>query len=237
MKLKEANARIVAEVARRPVRNASGREIRTFKMGSAADAIFPLTPGIDLFCLTFGQFSLIDLLLAILHETGPAEVDLSTWIAAQADLDVVEELLGRAAIERFRLIVDNSFVQMKPERCRRVEGMFGAGCIRSMRTHAKFLRIQNEEWSIALRTSMNLNQNPRAENFELSDDPQLCEFLKQIVDDVFLEHPPGDFTCGAPRLDNVEQSKRRGEVETGRTLFADTPRLEKLRPDGVCRMD
>lgn len=211
---------------------AGRRRVRTFKVGSARDTLGELTPGIELYCLTMGQFSLIDLLLAIMEQTGPAEVDCATWIAAQADLDVVEELLGRAEITRFRLLVDRSFVRMKPARCRRIEEMFGPGTIRSAGNHSKFLRISNDSWSIAVRTSMNLNQNPRIESFELSDCPTLSGFLRSVMDEIFANHPPGDFNVAQNNLRGVKQSKRSGAVECGTIAFADTPRLDKLRGSG-----
>lgn len=232
MNLLHANAAIVAEVCSRKHVGESKKRFRTFKLGSASDAIGKLEGGDDIYCLTFGQFSLIDLLCATLQQTGPADVDIATWIAAQADLDVVEELLGRASINSFRLLVDRSFVRMKPQRCKRIEEMFGAGCIRSLNNHAKFIRIKNEKWNISIRTSMNLNQNPRMENFELTDDPTLCEFLKRVVDDVFEEHPPGDFDCGTPAIKTLENTKRNGDVPCGQISFDDTPQLQKLRGEG-----
>ena len=59
------------------------REIRAAKTGSARQAIGQLARGMELYILTYGQFSLIDALIAIVEQTGPADVTLSTWTAAR----------------------------------------------------------------------------------------------------------------------------------------------------------
>ena len=51
----------------------------------------------------------------------------------------------------------------------------------------KFAIIRNERWNLAIRTSMNLNPNPRLENFEISDDAELAGFFSRIVENVFKE--------------------------------------------------
>ena len=61
----------------------SNKGIRVSKTGSAIQAIGILEQSMDCFILTYGQFSLIDALMSILKQTGPAHVSLSTWTAAQ----------------------------------------------------------------------------------------------------------------------------------------------------------
>lgn len=62
-------------------REKRARSIRVAKQGRARDAIGALTPGCEIYILTFGQFSLIHALTAILEQTGPADVNVSTWTA------------------------------------------------------------------------------------------------------------------------------------------------------------
>ena len=57
----------------------AGKKIRACKKGTASQAIGIIEKNTDTFCLTYGQFSLIDALLAILDQTGPAHVTISTW--------------------------------------------------------------------------------------------------------------------------------------------------------------
>jgi len=93
------------------------RMIRAAKVGSASDAIGKLEPGCEIYCLTFGQFSLIDALSAIIDQTGPADVTLATWTAADADLTRAESMMASAKIKSMRYIVDRSFETRMPHCC------------------------------------------------------------------------------------------------------------------------
>lgn len=193
-------------------RETKTRTIRAAKLGSARDAIGKLTAGCEIFILTFGQFSLIDALVTILESTGPADVNISTWTAAHAHLERAQSLLQDANIRKLRYVVDRSFLTRQPDYCQRMRELFGDDCIRTQRSHAKFMTISNEHWDIAVRTSMNLNENPRLENLEISDDRELCHFLVSVVDDVFKEHSEGDFAGEIPDLASIPSVPMAGAV-------------------------
>jgi hypothetical protein len=198
-------------------RPAKWRELRAAKQGRAREAIGDLQPGLELFVLTFGQFSLIDVLVALLDSTGPADVDVSTWTAAHAHLEESRKLLDDKRIRRLRFLVDRSLLTRQPAYCARLRELFGDGCIRTNRSHCKFMTVRNERWTLAVRTSMNLNENPRLENLEVSDDPRLCAFLVTLVDDVFREHAEGEFTSGIPVLESLEAVRIPGQA-SGRKI-------------------
>lgn len=174
------------------------RTIRAAKTGHARAAIGELRPGHEVYILTYGQFSLIDALVALLEQTGPADVTLSTWTAAAADLTRSAQLVERAEIRSLRFVVDRSFLTRQPEYCETMRRLFGDGCIRTTRSHAKFITIRNELWTLAVRTSMNLNENPRLENIEISDDDALCAFLEAEVDALFGDQAAGTFDGELP---------------------------------------
>lgn len=192
------------------------RDIRTAKYGSAREAVGDLVADCEIYVLTYGQFSLIDALVAILDQTGPAYVDLATWTAASADLRTMARLLEGAAIGRMRYVVDGSFLTRQPEYCTVMRDLFGDDCIRTTKMHGKFATIRNAEWSLAIRTSMNLNTNPRLENIEISDDPALCAFLTTIVDEIYSEQPVGLFDQTLPKLESLPNTTVIGGVQVGR---------------------
>jgi len=202
--------------ARTHKRGAACREIRTAKYGSASDSIGELVPGCEIYVLTYGQFSLIDALVAILDQTGPAAVDLATWTAASADLRVMARLLEGAAITRMRYLVDGSFLTRQPKYCADMRGLFGPDCIRTTKMHGKFATIRNDDWTLAIRTSMNLNTNPRLENIEISDDPALCAFLTQVVDEIYGEQSVGTWEQALPGLGGMPNTATVGGVRVGR---------------------
>jgi len=201
------------------------RLVRACKVGDARDAIGELRPGMETYCLTFGQFSLIDALHYLVEQTGPCDVDVSVWTAAHADLTVAGTLLERSAIRRMRWVVDRSFEARQPSFVRRLRKQFGESTIRVTASHCKFLAIRNERWNLAVRTSMNLNHNPRLENIEISDDPGLCGFLVNVVDAIFSEAAEGDFRASLTALEAVAGVPIRGQVsagEIGQTLVYPT---------------
>jgi hypothetical protein len=156
------------------------------KRETAAKAIEGLQrDGMELFGLTRGQFSLTDLLQAVLAKTGPAELSISTWTAASADVLTMQELLNSGQITGCRWLVDQTFVRRVPALAAQIRRQFGDDAIRVTKTHAKFCTVINAEWQVAIRSSMNLNQNPRLESFQLGHDPELCAFLTAALDDIW----------------------------------------------------
>ena len=182
------------------------KKIRTCKRGTAAQAIGTIKKNTDTFILTYGQFSLIDGLLAILDQTGPAHVAISTWTAAHGDLTRSAELLETAEILSFRMIVDRSFETRQPNYHAHMIRLFGTESIRAIRTHAKFMTIRNASWDIVVRTSMNLNTNPRLENIEISDNKEFAEFFETIVNDIFEEVSPGELKSDPIQLANIHET-------------------------------
>lgn len=183
-----------------------GKRIRVCKRDSASMAIGTLEKNTDTFILTYGQFSLIDALMAILLQTGPAHVNISTWTAAHVDLSKSAELMGSADIISLRMIVDRSFQTRQPSYYQHMINLFGAESIRAINTHAKFMTIRNDHWDIVVRTSMNLNGNPRLENMEVSDNKQFADFFQNIVNGVFEEVSVGEMLSEPPKLENIEDS-------------------------------
>lgn len=182
------------------------RDTRAHKTDNAFDAIGEINPGCEVFILTFGQFSFIDAVSAIIKKIGPSEVVISTWTAGNADLSIAAEMMMRAEITDLRMLVDRSFLTRQPAYCKKMVDLFGVGCIRTWRSHAKFALIRGGDYRIVMRTSMNMNTNPRIENLEISDDPLMYEFFEQIVDEHFERQGTDVFDGELPMLENVKFS-------------------------------
>ena len=203
--------------ARSTTRAVRPRKIAISKVTNARDALSDFDRGMETYCLTFGQFSLMDAVEAILEKTGPADVAIATWTAGAADLSRSAESLRNGNIRSLRFVVDCSFGQRQPGYLAQVRELFGDGAIRSTRTHAKYAVITNDSWSVAVRTSMNLNENPRLESIEVSDDPALAGFLLQLTDEIFAEEKAGDFrTKSRPELAGMPGIEPAASVAMGR---------------------
>lgn len=196
----------------RAIKTRANREIRLAKLASAAEAIGRIEPDTDTFILTYGQFSLIDALVAILDQTGPADVTLATWTAADAHLERSAELVESAAIRSFRLIIDRSFESRQPEYCEHMRRLFGQDCIRVLRIHAKFMLVRSDTHNIVVRTSMNMNENPRLENIEVSEDRRLAEFFQTVSDDIFREIKPGENRSALAALGSIPEHAKFKEI-------------------------
>lgn len=177
------------------------RKIRAARTETAAEVFSGLERGCEVVCLTHGQFSIIHALEALLAHTGPADVTISTWSAAHADLEHAQRFLADGRVKSIRFLVDRSFATRQPEYCATLRRLYGDDAIRTTRLHAKFITIRSESgWTLAVRTSMNLNENPRLELIEVSDDPMLADFLDAEVDALFESVPVGDFSADLKRV-------------------------------------
>jgi hypothetical protein len=171
---------------------------------SVADAVGPITPGIEVYGISKGQFSLIDLLTYCLEATGPADVVISTWTAANADLKFAYKLMTAGTIKNLRFLVDFSFPSRQPAYCAALRETFGDDCIRISKNHAKFVTIRNDKWNLVIRTSMNLNENRRLESFEISDDRNMVAFLDDVIRDLFETQPAAGQFEKRP-IDHIKQ--------------------------------
>lgn len=153
------------------------RTIRAERHGHAGQAIGPVAPGMDVFVLTHGQFSLIDALVYLSQQIGPCDLSVSTWTAGAEDMQKMADLLAAGSFRSVRWLVDRSFLTRQPGYCARLRELFGDDVIRTTRSHAKFVTLRNDAFGLAVRTSMNLNHNPRLENIEISDDAEFADFL------------------------------------------------------------
>lgn len=168
-------------ILERPKRSAI-RELRDLRARqTAAQAVAGLTRENEIYGFTKGQFSMLQLLEAILELTGPVHFVLSTWTAARHEIQRLQELGESGRLLSTRWLVDFTFSRRDPEAANQIRLAFGVDAIRVSQTHAKFALFANESWQLVLRTSMNLNMNPRFEDFTISHDPQLYAFINEII--------------------------------------------------------
>lgn len=212
---------------------------RSIRSATAGEAIGPITKDCEIYGLTGGQFSLVDVIVHCLEHTGPAHVVVSTWTAASADIDFAMGLMANKSITTLRFVVDRSFPTRQPAYCTALRQRFGDDAVRVTETHAKFVVIHNDEWKVVIRTSMNINHNRRLENFEISEDPVLAEHLLSFVDELFERHESGaqfQKKAGQNLKDFLDMTKT-GPTPTepaacSPTYFDDSPTGRDLRRVG-----
>ena len=158
---------------------------------NAYRAIGTIEPGFRMELVNRGQFSLIDVIRVLIEQTGPAYLTVSTWTIGRAEVAAIAWLLDSGYLLDLRVLMMNrAFKTMhrqwsrdggKDDHYRALERTFGTERIIQCKSHAKFVLIVNDEWSIAIRTSANFNRNIRLEQFSIDDDASMTAFYAGIV--------------------------------------------------------
>jgi len=147
-------------------------------MNAASGCLPSDLSGVEQVLLSGGQFSFAEYLHEIVVRCPePPHVSVCTWAAAWADLRDFHNLIECGRIASYRMLVDRSFPSRYPEMVADVTQKFG-DWLRVGRFHAKCALVRCTGLDLAVRTSANFNRNIRTEVFEVSDDPDLCDFFE-----------------------------------------------------------
>ena len=136
---------------------------------TARDCIGELYPGISLFAITRGQISMIDAILACLDQTGPAKISVWTWTIAEYEIECFTRLMIDKRVTGGILVIDGGARRKNTGLIRQWKSNYGADSVRYVRNHAKIATIESSHYCLLLRGSMNLNMNPRFEQFDLTE--------------------------------------------------------------------
>tara|TARA_R110000868_G_scaffold82394_1_gene232707 strand:+ start:155 stop:799 length:645 start_codon:yes stop_codon:yes gene_type:complete len=179
---------------------------------NADGMIGKLWPGCAMTGLTKGQFSQINIIRTVLDSTGPAHLIVSTWTMSPGDAERLSLLAADGRLLSVVVLADRSFPRCKPEYCAYVQQLFGAASVRATKTHSKFALIWNDAWSVVVRGSMNLNANPRFEQFDLDDSPELLAFFREHVEaqPVGFDAPMVEHEFAKPLGEPTTAAERRG---------------------------
>ena len=167
-------------------RKIKSRRIRHLVQNETAlKSIGDIRPGMELFGLTNGQFSVINILDELLKQTGPAKLDVTTWTIASAEISLIDQWVKAGRVTELRFLLDRSFSNRKKEYYAEMLQTFTDSQMRIARIHGKFAVISTDHYDLAIRSSMNLNENKRVEFFEISDDKILSGYLASIFDNYY----------------------------------------------------
>lgn len=158
------------------------RAVESFQ--TAADCIGEITPGMGLFAITRGQFSMIDATLACLDQVGPSDISLWTWTVAEYEIECLERLRRDGRVRDALMVIDYGARNKNAGLIRQWKSCFGGDSVRYVVNHAKIVTIRSERFRLLLRGSMNLNFNPRFEQFDLTEGGGDFEMVKRIEEDL-----------------------------------------------------
>lgn len=151
-------------------------------MQSARDTIGAIEPDMALFAITRGQFSMIDVINDLVDKAGPSHISVWTWAIAAYEVDVIVGMMERKDILSARLIIDYSSEARSGEIIDQWRARFGHNMVKDCRNHAKISRVWNDNWHFLARGSMNLNFNPRFEQFDLTEGGPDFDLVAEIED-------------------------------------------------------
>ena len=151
---------------------------------TAGAAIGPITPGMSLFAITRGQWSMIDAILWCLDQVGPARLSIWTWTIADYEVEVFRGLQQDGRVTSGRLVIDAGARGKNAPLLRDWQARFGLDSIRFVVNHAKIATIETADRRLLLRGSMNLNFNPRFEQFDLSEGGPAFDLVREIEDEL-----------------------------------------------------
>lgn len=213
---------------------AKTREIRhTLTTRSAATALGPIVPGVNIFGLwKGGEWSITDAIEHALRSIGPADMFIATWTIAGADSQTLARLKNEGAIRSLRIIVDSSLPSRHASYYAGLVGWFGADAVRLTKCHAKIVVLTNSRYALTFRSSANLNLNSKLEFFELSDDRALASYVLSALGELFTVQAPG--TEGAAADETFERLGVAAELGGGRA-FGDGLYARDLRRAGWSR--
>ena len=149
---------------------------------TAGECIGEIVPGMSIFAITRGQWSMIDAVLYCIAEVpGPVRLSLWTWTIAQYEVECIDRLMRESKIESATLIIDIAARSKNADQCDSWAARFGDGTIRYCANHAKIATIESADGlKLLLRGSMNLNKNPRFEQFDLSEGGPGFDMIREI---------------------------------------------------------
>lgn len=191
---------------------------------SAAETIGRIEKGMALFAVTRGQWSMLDALLYCVDMLGAgAAVSIWTWTIAEYEVAQFERLLARRDLVAASLIIDMAADRKAPHLIRRWREAFGPDSVRVCRSHAKIARVWAGDMRLLLRGSMNLNFNPRFEQFDLTEGGADYDLVERIEAELPVLHAPYTFAevAAASKL-------RRAFTDDVLALFGDLGNLNEI---------
>lgn len=163
--------------------------IRECFCGSAYQMVRDFSSGERRFFFSKGQFSLVDLAVALTHQTGAVAFQCAVWTGTKASIDSVANLVESQRVSDARWIICDSQRDMNEDRLSHIVRTFGVESVRVTPLHAKIMTLHNDDWSIVVQSSANMTKNRSVEQFDVTDSRKLFDFVDRWFDDVFESHP------------------------------------------------
>lgn len=150
---------------------------RTSQLGSVKQ-------GVDKHFYSNGAFNLVQLMLYVLRQTGPAHVFLSTYSIAEDSISTLRRYVDDGTILSIRFLIDNRVRSISPKPFAHLITSF-PDSYRCTSLHAKVALISNEGWHVSIVGSQNATHNPKLERGIIHTSEDIWRFDNNIMYEQF----------------------------------------------------
>ena len=150
---------------------------RTSQLGSVKQ-------GVDKHFYSNGAVNLVQLMLYVLRQTGPAHVFLSTYSIAEDSISTLRRYVDDGTILSIRFLIDNRVRSISPKPFAHLITSF-PDSYRCTSLHAKVALISNEGWHVSIVGSQNATHNPKLERGIIHTSEDIWRFDNNIMYEQF----------------------------------------------------
>lgn len=131
-----------------------------------------------------GAFNLIQLVLYLLKQTGPAHVFISSYSISEESLATLLRYKERGDILSIKFLIDNRVRTISPKPFDYLVTAF-PNCYRCCALHAKVALIWNDEYCLSVVGSQNATHNPKLERGIIHTEETVFQFDYRVLTDEF----------------------------------------------------
>lgn len=142
--------------------------------------------GIDKHFYSNAAFNLVQLMLYVLKQTGPAHVFLSTYSIAEDSISTLRRYVDDGTILSIRFLIDNRVRSISPKPFAHLIASF-PDAYRCTSLHAKVALISNDDWHVSIVGSQNATHNPKLERGIIHTSEEIWRFDNNIMYEQFNE--------------------------------------------------
>lgn len=137
-----------------------------------------LRAGMGCFFLTHGQWSMADIVRALVERVGPADISLWPRLVAVSRGDFLMTLCTHPGVRRAVLVLNTGDERANHSLVRTWQQHHGLDTVRHTRTHAKIATVRTPSWAFLLRGSLNMGVGVRFEQCDLTEGGADCAMVR-----------------------------------------------------------
>lgn len=173
---------------------------------------------------------MIDAVLHVLDQVVKANISLWTWTVADYEVQVLERLSMDKRLQHGKLIIDHGARNKNATIIANWKKQFGDDSVRYVVNHSKIATIETPcGLKFLLRGSMNLNFNPRFEQFDISEGGPAFDLVREIENELLdlRDDCAGEAAYKSSKLDSAFTAEQLALFPTASTWKPNRSRSAK----------